>query len=290
MRTRISLLLSLAVMSLSASAAIAAPFFSTGDPNGLMATATRPTNGGKIETETGDDFVLNTATKITGATFTGLLTGDVGLADIGNVVVEIYRVFPKDSQNPPSGNVPTRVNSPSDVASDSRNAAGATLAFTASILSTDFTANNSVINGINPQPNQKTGGEGAVNGLEVLFTIDFGSNPFSLPADHYFFVPQVDVNGGEFLWLSAPKPIVTPGTPFLPDLQAWIRNENLAPDWLRIGTDIVGTGPAGEPAPTFNAAFSLSGDPIIAQVPEPSSLALALGGLVLLYRQARKPR
>jgi hypothetical protein len=29
------------------------------------------------------------------------------------VRLEIYRVFPKDSQDPPSGNVPTRVNSPS---------------------------------------------------------------------------------------------------------------------------------------------------------------------------------
>jgi len=37
-------------------------------------------------------------------------------------------------------------------------------------------------------------------------------------------------------------------------LQAWIRNANLAPDWLRIGTDIIGAG-------TFNT-FSLSGDTI----------------------------
>jgi hypothetical protein len=39
----------------------------------------------------------------------------------------------------------------------------------------------------------------------------------------------------------------------LPDLQSWIRNDALAPDWLRIGTDITGQGP-------FNAAFSLSGE------------------------------
>ena len=54
----------------------------------------------------------------------------------------------------------------------------------------------------------------------------------------------------------APKPIVAPGTPFTPDLQSWIRNEHLQPDWLRIGTDIVG----GSPAPTFNASFSLHGN------------------------------
>ena len=46
--------------------------------------------------------------------------------------------------------------------------------------------------------------------------------------------------GGDFLYLSAPRPIVAPGTPFAGDLQAWIRNSDLAPDWLRIGTDIIG--------------------------------------------------
>jgi len=82
--------------------------------------------------------------------------------------------------------------------------------------------------------------------------------PFVLPPDHYFFVLQVEVNGEEFLWLSAPRPIVPPGTPFPPgftDLQSWTRDQSLDPDWLRIGTDIVG----GSPAPTFNTAFSLTG-------------------------------
>jgi hypothetical protein len=129
---------------------------------------------------------------------------------------------------------------------------------------------NTVINGINPKPNQFTGGEGPATGQEVLFTV-FLSNPFSLPTDHYFFIPQVEVNDGEFLWLSAPKPIVPPGTPFAPDLQSWIRNENLAPDWLRIGTDITHQGP-------FNAAFSLAGT----EVPEPGTLALFASGMAIL--------
>jgi len=53
--------------------------------------------------------------------------------------------------------------------------------------------------------------------------------------------------------LSAPKVIPAPK-----DLQAWIRNSNLAPDWLRIGTDIVG----GATAPTFNMTFSLAGETV----------------------------
>jgi hypothetical protein len=56
------------------------------------------------------------------------------------------------------------------------------------------------------------------------------------------------------MWLFAPKPIVG-GTPFTPDSQAWIRSGERAPDWLRVGTDIVG----GSPAPTFNASFLWTG-------------------------------
>src|SRR4029077_3378803 len=55
--------------------------------------------------------------------------------------------------------------------------------------------------------------------------------------DHYFFVPQVELDNGDFVWLSSVRPIVAPGTPFAPDLQAWTRDEFLDPDWLRIGTD-----------------------------------------------------
>jgi hypothetical protein len=44
----------------------------------------------------------------------------VSVSDIQSVTIEFYRVFPKDSAFPPSGNVPTRVNSPSDVAFNSR--------------------------------------------------------------------------------------------------------------------------------------------------------------------------
>ena len=139
------------------------------------------------------------------------------------------------------------------------------------VLNSSFGVANSVLNGINKFPSQFTGGDGATTGKEVLFDVTF-NKALLLPADHYFFVPQVEVTGGDFLWLSAPRPIVAPGTGFSPDLQTWIRNENLDPDWLRVGTDITGQGP-------FNAAFSLSGQ----AVPEPSSLVmLASGGFLAL--------
>src|SRR4051794_26419751 len=90
--------------------------FSTNGPDGLMGMASRPASTGSIETEAADDFVLDKQTSLTSGTFTGLLPTGAPISSIRRVVVEIYRVFPKDSQDPPSGVVPTRVNSPSDVA------------------------------------------------------------------------------------------------------------------------------------------------------------------------------
>lgn len=232
--------------------------FSTGSPDGKMALASRPDSPGKPEIEAGDDFILTSTTAITHATFTGLLPTSGSVQD---VVLEIYRVFPLDSDTTRTINVPTRVNSPSDVDFQSRDAASqGELQATTTVLSSSFTAANSVLNGINPAPNQTTGGDGPVTGQEVLFSVVL-TDPFVLPAGHYFFVPQVEVSGpatSNFYWLSAPKPILSPGTPFTPDLQAWIRNSALEPDWLRVGTDIIG----GATPPTFNATFTLNNAPL----------------------------
>jgi PEP-CTERM motif len=242
---------------------------STGNPDGLIAMASRPGSPGKIEIEAADDFILSGATNVTGGSFVGLLPSGISLTSIRQVVVEIYRVFPNDSTNPASGNVLTRANSPSDVAFASRDFVTGGLHFTPTLLSGSFTASNSVVNGINKLPNQFTGGEGSVTGEEVSFNVAF-TTPFDLPADHYFFVPQVLLTSGDFLWLSAPKPIVAPGTPFSPDLQTWMRNANLDPDWSRVGTDITHQGP-------FNGTFTLSGS---ASVPEASTLLLLGTGLL----------
>ncbi|MEP7043206.1 MAG: hypothetical protein ABI843_09090 [Dokdonella sp.] len=229
--------------------------FQTNDPDGAIAMATHPEASSEIETETGDDFVLPEPAHIRHATFTGIVSGTTAPFDIAEVVVEIYRVFPFDSVDPPSGRVPTRTKSPSDVAFDTREGSKSQLDYTALVINQSFSAANSVLDGIHALPYQTTHGDGPVSGEEVVFDVKFDP-PFELPAGHYFFVPQVSVANGDFFWLSAPKPIVVPGTPFDGDLQAWIRNENLDPDWLRVGTDIVG----GDPAPTFNATFSLDGD------------------------------
>ena len=276
------------LLSAVPAAADAPFFFSTGDPDGKIATATRPDTGAPFEIESADDFVLTHSTSITSATFTGLLSTGAPLTDIGAVVVEIYRVFPKDSTFPPSGNVPTRVNSPSDVAFQERDSTSG-LTFTPGVVSASFTAANSVPPGGIHLPSTPPGGDGPVTGEEVQFSVNFAM-PFLLPADHYFFVPQVELSDGTFLWLSALRPIDASGTPFPPgftDLQSWTRDDpGIAPDWLRVGTDIVG----GTPAPTFNAAFSLDGS----VVPEPSTWAMMLLGFAGLgfagYRRARRAR
>jgi hypothetical protein len=265
--------------------------FNTGNPDGLMATAVRPDSPGKFEIEAGDDFVLTQQTLITGAAFTGLIPLGASTSDIQNVVVEVYRVFPADSNvgrtsGPPTfstSNVPTRVNSPSDVALDERQFSKGSAGLAAIVLQPSFTASNSVTpGGIHPMPNQTTGGNGPVTGQETIISVNF-STPFNLPADHYFFVPQVELSNGDFFWLSAPKPMGPP------DLQSWTRDDSnggIEPDWLRVGTDIVG----GNPAPQFNAAFVLNG----VSVPGPIAgaglpgLLLACGGLLALARRRRR--
>ena len=71
--------------------------FSTGNPDGLIATLSRTASAGKLETETADDFVTTSPTLITNATFTGLLVGGATTADIKDVEIELYHVFPIDS-------------------------------------------------------------------------------------------------------------------------------------------------------------------------------------------------
>jgi len=227
--------------------------FSTGNPDGKIATLARPATPGKLQTETADDFVLTETTLISEATFTGLLPLGAPLASVINVEVEMYHVFPGDSNTNRVPAVQTRANSPGDVEIDNatRDSANGSLNFSATLVNSSFTASNSVVNGINKAPGQFTSGEGAITGQEVTIRVSFNP-PISLPAGHYFFRPEVLSSSGDFLWLSAPKPIVA-GTPFLTDLQSWIRNDALAPDWSRIGTDITHQGP-------FNATFSLSGE------------------------------
>jgi hypothetical protein len=147
------------------------------------------------------------------------------------------------------------------------------LTFTTKVLNASFTAANSVQpGGIHPAPNELTHGDGSVTGEEVEFDVSF-TQPFDLAAGHYFFVPQVETSSGAFLWLSAPHPTAFP--PGFTDLQSWTRDSMLEPDWLRVGTDIVGA--VGNPPVTtvFNAAFSLTG---FTAVPEPRTWAMMLIG------------
>ena len=238
-------------------------FFSTGSPDGLLGALSQPASSGTLETETADDFFLTETTSIAQATITGLITPGSPLDSISNVEIEVYHVFSKDSDvgrtsGPPmfsTAQVPTRNNSPSDVEIDeaTRDGGLGTLEFTTSLLNPAVSVATTVVKDIN----RNARGEGPATGDVVEITITF-TPPILLPADHYFFRPEVQLTDGEFLYLSAPKPIKAPGTPFTQDLQAWIRNSDLAPDWLRIGTDVIG----GSPAPTFNMTFSLTGETV----------------------------
>jgi hypothetical protein len=281
----------LSVALLSVSSLTAGPIvtlFSTGSPDGKIGTLSRPASAGKLETETADDFVLGQPALVSSATIIGLLVGGATPANITGLELELYHVFPADSTNPPDGRVVSRTNSPSDNEFMAFDSGLGTLSFGTVVLNPSFAVLNSVINGINAKPNQFTGGEGPVTGTEVQINITFTVPFFVGASDHDFLRPEVALgSNGDFLWLSAPKPITAPGSPFqfpgggTQDLQTWIRNDGpgaLAPDWSRVGTDVTNQGP-------FNAAFSLAGT----VVPEPSTWAMACGALcaILLLRRRR---
>src|SRR6266853_4863748 len=66
--------------------------FSTGNPDGKVATLSRPAGGSAIQTETADDFVLTQAVVITQASFTGLFPVLGRLDSLEQVEIEIYHV------------------------------------------------------------------------------------------------------------------------------------------------------------------------------------------------------
>jgi len=85
----------LAVVAFSTAVWLATPvcaapfFFSTGNPDGRLGALSQPPNGGKLETETADDFILTDTTVIRGATILGLIPWGATPADIENVEVEV---------------------------------------------------------------------------------------------------------------------------------------------------------------------------------------------------------
>src|SRR5689334_17773680 len=83
----------LALLLAASQASAEAFFFSTGNPDGKIATLSRPASPGKMETETADDFLTTQSVVITQASFTGLLPAGASLDDISGVEIEVYHVF-----------------------------------------------------------------------------------------------------------------------------------------------------------------------------------------------------
>ena len=70
-------LVAVSIMALVLTGALAASadpfFFTTGEPDSRMATASRPESHRKIEIESADDFIIASETRLDRASFTGLL-------------------------------------------------------------------------------------------------------------------------------------------------------------------------------------------------------------------------
>ena len=95
-----SFLVTLGTSCLLAAPTFGATIYNNLTPNNLMGVATRPDTTAS-EIEAGDDFFLGTQTSITSASFVGLIVPGPagGSSTISDVVAEIYRVFPQDSNS-----------------------------------------------------------------------------------------------------------------------------------------------------------------------------------------------
>src|SRR3989442_436761 len=87
----------MALLLLASEASGSSFSFSTGNPDGKIATLSRPPSTGNLQTETADDFITTNSIVINQATFTGLIPSGAPLSSIQNVEIEIYHVFPNDS-------------------------------------------------------------------------------------------------------------------------------------------------------------------------------------------------
>jgi hypothetical protein len=99
---------------------------------------------------------LTDATVISRATIHGLIPAGLDVSSIRQVEVELYHVFPLDSNTARTPRVVTRVNSPANVeiSAETRDssASPATLSFGATIENKSFSVLNTVVNKINPAP------------------------------------------------------------------------------------------------------------------------------------------
>src|SRR5229473_7996330 len=88
-----------AIFLVTTAAAGPVTLFSTGSPDGKIATLSRPPGAvGLLETETADDFILGRSALISGATFTGLVPLGTSFSALqaAAVEIELYHVFPVD--------------------------------------------------------------------------------------------------------------------------------------------------------------------------------------------------
>jgi len=288
MRPARALHLSLLSLSFFASAAFAADtvLYNNDFPDGKIATASGSPKGA----ESADDFILGAAATITSGSFTGLIPKTANIVGVG---VEIYGACTPGSGFAGCtnlGKAVTRLNSPTSEAlpGTERTTGTGTLSYAASLLNNGIGVVGSVVDGINAQtpnvPATLTGGDGPASGKEVRINFDL-SEGIALPSGHYFFVPSVELDNGSFLQLSAYRTVGGEfgSTLITPDLQAWVRNDDIKNDWLRTGTDIIG-GPT-DPA-TYNLAFRLVGT----VVPEPTGVAMLIGGLIAVGAWSQRKR
>ena len=185
--------------------------FSTGDPDGKMATASSPGQRGSSRSRRP---TISFSRQRPRSPARPSPASSPGTRSVSNVPVEIYRVFPTiRTRAAPAGRQRSRLPRRRPARIRHRMSHLAADAATGGLQVRDnrhgilHRAQLGAAGWHQSQTGQFTGGNGPVTGEENDFSMSF-TNDLLLPANHYFFVPQVGHGSdGNFLWLSAPRPI-----------------------------------------------------------------------------------
>ena len=214
-----------------ATPAWADPFvFSTGTPDGLLGALSQPAGSGTSRPRPPTTSSLSETTSIAQATITGLIPAGTPAGEHqqrrGRGLSRLSQGLGRSplGAGARAGQLARRRR---DRQRHARCERGNARVRGRSLVDASSSVLNTVVDGINPVPAERDPWRRSRRAARWSRSRSPSPRRSFCRRITISSAPRSQVTGGDFLFLSAPKPIVAPGTPFMGDLQAWIRNSDL---------------------------------------------------------------